>query len=176
MAYELKNPHPRKIICTLAGGLSAITVDPGELLPSPAQEKAGLTVEALKDFIKPNLLKPTKASERLEACAEAKTFRAEEPVAAAPKPIIPEEIYAEAAKPKAKQDEAAEKITGEAVLEKPVEKLDLLALIKDLKQVRAIAVKEDRKMTINEAAIELQKIADAKCSSKLKNIKRTEDY
>jgi hypothetical protein len=59
MPFEFHNPHACAIDCTLALPIGTFRVMPGTVLPTPEQEKEGLTADLLKEFEVPNLLRPT---------------------------------------------------------------------------------------------------------------------
>jgi len=59
MPYEYVNPHSCAIDCSCRMPVGTIRVLPNECLPTPEQEKEGITAALLKQFECPNLLHPT---------------------------------------------------------------------------------------------------------------------
>jgi hypothetical protein len=150
MAYELVNRHPKTVICTLSNKTS-ITVKEGALVPTPEQEAAGITLELLRDFIKSTLLARSTPKDRMKAGVGPVPFRAQEvPTATVEVPIVAVEEEAAAVEP------VREEKKEEAVVPQPKDIADTL---------RALKKRGEEKMSMAQAAIELQKISDRKCSS-----------
>ena len=150
MAYELVNRHPKTIICTLSNKTS-VTVKEGALVPTPEQEAAGITLEMFKDFIKSTLLVRSTPKDLLRAGVGPVPFRPQEvPTAPVEIPVVETEKEATEIQPiKAEKKE-------EVAVPQP----------KDIAEsLRALKKRGEEKMSIAQAAAELQKIADRKSSS-----------
>jgi hypothetical protein len=62
--FELKNPHPRRIECTMGRPHGIVVVEVGEAVPSPKHKAKGITLEMFEPFQGPSFLVPTPPAER----------------------------------------------------------------------------------------------------------------